>query len=121
METARSTQELRQKVSVPVYAIVQAGGRQEKVSVDDELNIDRLPDEPGATVTWEPLLVVDDGKVISDSAELGGYQVTAEVLGETTGPKINIIKYKNKTGYKKRMGHRQKYTRVRVTGIGAGK
>ncbi|GAB3452986.1 50S ribosomal protein L21 [Streptomonospora sediminis] len=100
-----------------MYAIVRAGGRQEKVAVDDVLAIDRVSDETGATLKWEPLLVVDDGKVISEAAELSGYSVTAEVLGESTGPKINIIKYKNKTGYKKRMGHRQKYTQVRVTGI----
>jgi len=106
-------------VSFPVYAIVRAGGRQEKVSVDDVLTIDRVAEEAGATLNLQPLLVVDNGKVISDAAELGGYQVTAEVLGETTGPKINILKYKNKTGYKRRLGHRQKYTQVRVTGIAA--
>ncbi len=108
-----------QEESSPVYAIVRAGGRQEKVSVDDVLNIDRVSEEAGSTVTWEPLLVVDDGKVISEATELNGYQVTAEVIGETKGPKINMMKYKNKTGYKKRLGHRQKYTRVRVTGIAA--
>ncbi len=106
-------------MSFPVYAIVRAGGRQEKVSVDDVVTIDRVAEEAGATLNLQPLLVVDDGKVISDAAELGGYQVTAEVLGEVTGPKINILKYKNKTGYKRRLGHRQKYTRIRVTGIAA--
>lgn len=112
---------LEQEESFPVYAIVRAGGRQEKVAVDDVLTIDKISNEAGSTLTWEPLLVVDDGKVVSDTAELGGYRVTAEVLGEATGPKINILKYKNKTGYKKRLGHRQKYTRVRVTGIDAAK
>ncbi|GAA3966935.1 50S ribosomal protein L21 [Thermobifida alba] len=102
-----------------MYAIVRAGGRQEKVSVDDVVTIDKVAEEAGATLNLQPLLVVDDGKVISDAAELGGYQVTAEVLGEATGPKINILKYKNKTGYKRRLGHRQKYTRIRVTGIAA--
>ncbi|TQN32348.1 LSU ribosomal protein L21P [Haloactinospora alba] len=102
-----------------MYAIVRAGGRQEKVSVDDVLDIDRVPDDAGSTVTWDPLLVVDDGKVVSDSTELGGYKVTAEVLREVKGPKINIVKFKNKTGYMKRQGHRQTYTQVRVTGIGA--
>lgn len=106
-------------MSFPVYAIVRAGGRQEKVSVDDVVTIDKVAEEAGATLNLQPLLVVDDGKVISDAAELGGYQVTAEVLGEATGPKINILKYKNKTGYKRRLGHRQKYTRIRVTGIAA--
>ncbi|CAM3936467.1 50S ribosomal protein L21 [Nocardiopsis rhodophaea] len=102
-----------------MYAIVRAGGRQEKVSVDDVLNIDKVSGEAGSTVTWEPLLVVEDGKVISDTAELSSYKVTAEVVGEAKGPKINIMKYKNKTGYKKRLGHRQNYTQVRVTGIAA--
>ncbi|MDA0564957.1 50S ribosomal protein L21 [Streptomonospora sp. S1-112] len=100
-----------------MYAIVRAGGRQEKVAVDDVINIDKVSEEAGATLTWEPLLVVEDGKVISEASELSGYSVTAEVIGEAKGPKINIIKYKNKTGYKKRMGHRQKYTQVRVTDI----
>ncbi|MFD3683405.1 50S ribosomal protein L21 [Nocardiopsis sp. NPDC058631] len=102
-----------------MYAIVRAGGRQEKVSVDDVLNIDKVSDETGATITWQPILVVDDGNVISDAGKLSDYSVTAEILGETKGPKINILKYKNKTGYKKRQGHRQKHTQVRVTGIAA--
>jgi len=108
-----------QEESYPVYAIVRAGGRQEKVSVDDVLTIDKVSEEAGTTITWQPILVVDDGNVISEADKLNGYSVTAEVLGEVTGPKINIIKYKNKTGYKKRQGHRQKHTQVRVTGIAA--
>jgi large subunit ribosomal protein L21 len=108
-----------QEESYPVYAIVRAGGRQEKVSVDDVLTIDKVSEGAGTTITWQPILVVDDGNVISEADKLNGYSVTAEVLGEVTGPKINIIKYKNKTGYKKRQGHRQKHTQVRVTGIAA--
>jgi large subunit ribosomal protein L21 len=104
-----------------VYAIVRCGGRQEKASVDDVLTVDKLSGEVGASVTLPAVLVVDDGKVISDPAELGGYQVTAEILGATAGPKIHMIHYKNKTGYRRRLGHRQKYTQVRVTGIGAAK
>jgi large subunit ribosomal protein L21 len=67
------------------------------------------------------VLIVDDGKVISDRAELGRYEVTAEILGPATGPKINMIHYKNKTGYRRRQGHRQKYTQVKITRIGTGK
>ena len=58
-----------------------------------------------------------DGKVTSDPAELGRYQVTAEVLGAITGPKIDILQYKNKTGYRRRLGHRQRYTQLKITGI----
>jgi large subunit ribosomal protein L21 len=105
---------------ISVYAIVRCGGRQEKASVDDVLTVDKLAGEVGSSVTLPALLVVDDGKVISDAAELGGYQVTAEIVGDAAGPKINMIHYKNKTGYRRRLGHRQKYTQVRITGIGAG-
>jgi large subunit ribosomal protein L21 len=104
-----------------VYAIVRCGGRQEKASVDDVLTVDKLAGEAGSSVTLPAVLVVDDGKVISDPAELGSYQVTAEILGAASGPKINMIHYKNKTGYRRRLGHRQKYTQVKITGISSAK
>jgi len=104
-----------------VYAIVRAGGRQEKVAVGDVLRVDRLSGEPGSSVTLPAVLVVDGEKVTSDPKALSGVTVTAEVIGSTKGPKITIMKFKNKTGYRKRQGHRQKYTEVKVTGIKAGK
>ena len=101
-----------------MYAIVRCGGRQEKVALDDVLTVDKLADEEaGSSITFPALLVVDDGDVISDAAELSLYEVTAEVVGPAKGPKINMIHYRNKTGYKRRQGHRQKYTQVRITGI----
>jgi large subunit ribosomal protein L21 len=104
-----------------VYVIVRCGGRQEKASVDDVLTVDKLAGEVGSTVTLPAVLVVDDGDVISDPAKLGGYQVTAEILGAASGPKIHMIHYKNKTGYRRRLGHRQKYTQVKITSIAADK
>jgi large subunit ribosomal protein L21 len=103
-----------------VYAIVRCGGRQEKAAVDDVLTVDTLAGEIGSSVTLPAVLVVDDGNVISDPAELGRYQVTAEIMGAIAGPKINMIHYKNKTGYRRRLGHRQRYTQVRITGISGG-
>ena len=103
-----------------MYAIVRCGGRQEKASVDDVLTIDKLSGDVGSSVTLPAVLVVDAGKVISDPAELGGYRITAEIVGPASGPKISMIHYKNKTGYRRRMGHRQKYTQVRITSIGSG-
>jgi large subunit ribosomal protein L21 len=100
-----------------VYAIVRCGGRQEKASVDDVLTVDKLAGEVGSSVTLPAVLVVDDGTVISDPGALSSYQVTAEIVGPATGPKINMILYKNKTGYRRRLGHRQKYTQVRITDI----
>jgi len=88
--------------------------------VDDVLTVDTLPGEVGSSVTLPAVLVVDGSKVISDPAEVGRYQVTAEILGAIAGPKINMIHYRNKTGYRRRLGHRQHYTQVKITGISAG-
>lgn len=100
-----------------MYAIVRSGGRQHKVAVGDVIEIDQRGDEVGATVSLTPVLLVDGENVTSDKAKLDAASVTAEVLGGTKGPKIRIIKFKNKSGYRKRQGHRQKYTQVKVTGI----
>jgi large subunit ribosomal protein L21 len=102
-----------------VYAIVRCGGRQEKVALDDVVTVDKLPGKTGSSITLPALLVVDGERVISDPAEVGRYQVTADIVGDAAGPKINMIQYKNKTGYRRRLGHRQHFTQVRITGIGA--
>jgi large subunit ribosomal protein L21 len=104
-----------------VYAIVRCGGKQSRASVDDVLTIDKLGGEVGSTITLPAVLIVDGGRVISDRTELDGYEVTAEILGPVSGPKITMIHFKNKTGYRRRQGHRQKYTQVKITGIGTGK
>jgi large subunit ribosomal protein L21 len=101
-----------------VYAIVRCGGRQEKVALDDVVTVDKLDGKAGSSITLTALLVVDGDRVISDPAEVGRYQVTADIVGDTAGPKINMIQYRNKTGYRRRLGHRQKYTQLRITGIG---
>lgn len=100
-----------------MYAIVRSGGRQHKVAVGDIVEIDKVADEVGSSVKLQPLLLVDGESVTSEAGALQQVAVTAEVLAETKGPKIRIIKYKNKTGYRKRQGHRQRYTQVKVTGI----
>jgi len=100
-----------------VYAIVRSGGRQHKVAVGDIVEIDKVEAKAGDSVALTPLLLVDGEAVTSDSSALGKASVTAEVIAETKGPKIRIVKFKNKTGYKKRQGHRQRYTQVKVTGI----
>ncbi|MDN4474129.1 MULTISPECIES: 50S ribosomal protein L21 [Demequina] len=100
-----------------VYAIVKAGGRQEKVSEGDVIVVDRLKAEAGSTVELAPVLLVDGDKVTSDAKALGKVKVTAEVVRNERGEKIDILKYKNKTGYRKRIGHRQELTRLKVTGI----
>jgi large subunit ribosomal protein L21 len=100
-----------------VYAIVRSGGRQHKVAVGDVLEVDKVEAKVGSSIDLVPLLVVDGDAVTADAKKLKKVKVSAEVLAETKGPKIRILKYKNKTGYKKRQGHRQRYTQVKVTGI----
>ena len=100
-----------------VYAVVRSGGRQEKVSVGTIVTMDRIKTDAAGKVQLEAVLLVDGSKVVTDAAALAKVKVTAEVLNHLRGPKIIIQKYKNKTGYKKRQGHRQELTRVQVTEI----
>lgn len=103
--------------STVVYAIVKAGGRQEKVSVGDVIVVNRMSGGIGDTVQLPALLLVDGTAVTSDAKALAKVTVTAEIVREERGPKIVIQKFKNKTGYRKRQGHRQDLTRLKVTGI----
>ena len=100
-----------------VYAVVRAGGRQEKVSVGTIVTLDRIKGDANGKIQLPALLLVDGDKVTTDAKVLAKVSVTAEILGDLRGPKIVIQKYKNKTGYKKRQGHRQDLTRVQVTEI----
>ncbi|MEY5004438.1 MAG: hypothetical protein RLZZ594_468 [Actinomycetota bacterium] len=100
-----------------VYAVVRAGGRQEKVSVGTIVTLDRIKADANGKIELTALLLVDGDKVTTDANALAKVKVTAEVLNDLRGPKIIIQKYKNKTGYKKRQGHRSELTRVQVTEI----
>ena len=100
-----------------VYAVVRAGGRQEKVEVGTIVVLDRQQARIGDELELPAVLLVDGEAVTTDAEKLAQVTVTAEVLGEERGPKIVIQKFKNKTGYKKRQGHRQDLTRVKITGI----
>ncbi len=100
-----------------VYAIVRSGGQQHKVAVGDVIDIDKVTTATGETLQLPAVLLVDGDNVTSAAEDLAGVSVTAEVVGASKGPKITIVKYKNKTGYRRRQGHRQHYTRVKVTDI----
>ena len=100
-----------------MYAIVKTGGKQYKVAVGDIVEVEKLEGEPGTEISLQALLVVDGTDVTADAAALEKFSVTGKVVEHTKGPKIRIHKFKNKTGYHKRQGHRQKLTRVEVTGI----
>ncbi len=100
-----------------MYAIVRSGGQQQKVAVGDVIEIDKVSTAPGESLSLPVVLVVDGETVTSDADTLSKVDVQVEVLGATKGPKIHILKFKNKTGYRKRQGHRQHYTQVKVTAI----
>ena len=105
-----------------MYAIVRSGGHQHKVAVGDTLSVNRISNAPGESITLPAVLLVDDaGSVTTDADALAKATVTAEVVGETKGPKISIHLFKNKTGYHRRQGYRSKLTTLRVTGIETGK
>ncbi len=99
-----------------VYAIVKAGGRQEKVSVGSVVVVNKMDGQAGDTVELEPIMLVDGDKVTTAADGISA-KVTAEIVRDEAGPKISIVKYKNKTGYRKRQGHRQKLTRLKITDI----
>ena len=100
-----------------VYAVVRAGGRQEKVEVGTIVVLDRIKADDNGSIELAPVLHVDGDKITHDAKSLAKITVKAEVVGDLRGPKINIQNYKNKTGYKRRMGHRSELTRVKITSI----
>ena len=101
-----------------MYAIVKAGGHQEKVEVGDVILVNRLDAKKGDTVEFPVALVVDGDKVTVNAKDLANISVKAEVVNdEAKGPKISIMKYKNKTGVARRKGHRQQLPLDKITAI----
>ncbi|AZI58455.1 50S ribosomal protein L21 [Nakamurella antarctica] len=103
-----------------MYAIVKTGGKQYKVAQGDIIEVEKLEGAPGAAVDLAAIMVVDGDSVTVGAEELAKASVSAELVAHTKGPKIIIHKFKNKTGYHKRQGHRQPLTQVKVTGISLG-
>lgn len=100
-----------------MYAIVKTGGKQYKVAEGDLVKVEKIEGEPGSAVALTPVLLVDGAAVKSKASDLEKVSVSAEIVEQGKGPKINILKYKNKTGYKRRLGHRQPLTTLKITGI----
>ena len=100
-----------------VFAVVRTGGRQEKVEVGSIITTNRVAGDESGKVELPAVLLVDGETVTSDADALAKVTVTAEVIEDLRGPKINIQQFKNKTGYRKRQGHRQELTRLKVTDI----
>ncbi len=102
-----------------MYAIIRSGGKQTRVSKGYVIDVELLNDVEDE-VTFTPLLVVsDEGAVITSRDELASMQVRARVVGNVKGRKVEVFKYKNKSGYRRRKGHRQQHTRLEITHVGA--
>lgn len=101
-----------------MYAIVKVGGKQYRVEKGDSLLVDRMPDDEGAKVALQPLLFKDDSDdAVFAAPELEKVKVEAVVKGHERGPKIHVLKFKPKRGYKRRMGHRSDLTRIEIGDI----
>ena len=99
-----------------MYAIVKTGGKQYRVQEGQSLLVERLPEGEGETVALTPLLVVD-GENLADGDALAKATVSATIVAHERGPKLRIVKFKPKRGYKRRNGHRQELTRIEIKNI----
>lgn len=103
-----------------MYAVVTTGGKQYRVEAGSELSIERLTADPGSSITFDRVLLVGDGETVTVGAPtVDGATVSGTVLGEALGPKLVIFKFKQKVKYRRRTGHRQHLTRVRIDAINA--
>jgi large subunit ribosomal protein L21 len=102
-----------------MYAIVKVGGKQYRVEKGDSIVVDRMPAGEGDKVQLQPLLFRPDGKgdPVFESSELEKVKVEAVVTGHERGPKIRVLKFKPKKGYKRRSGHRSELTRLEIGDI----
>lgn len=100
-----------------MYAVVKTGGKQERVAEGEQVRVEHLGVPEGAEVELDPVLVVDDGRVLATPADLAGVVVSATVVGEELGPKVRGFTYAAKTRHRRRWGHRQRYSTLQVTSI----
>jgi large subunit ribosomal protein L21 len=100
-----------------LYAVIRAGGKQHKVSKGDVIEIERLKGSDDS-IEFTPLWIVDNkGKARTAKSELSKALVVGKVLGESQGPKVSVDKFRNKTGYRRHTGHRQRYTTIQISDI----
>ncbi len=103
-----------------MYAVIATGGKQYRVREGDTLDVERLDAGEDGTVDLRPVLLVgEDGNVTADAQALAGASVKASVVGDRRGKKLTVFTYRNKTGYRRKKGHRQSLTRIRVDNISA--
>ena len=104
-----------------MYAVIKAGGKQQKVKPGDVIEVELVRGQEGEDVTFNPLLVVDDAGTTHFGKELGKAVVKAKLVGEEKGDKVKVFKYRSKSGYARRQGHRQMHTLVRIEEVSLGR
>ena len=100
-----------------MYAIIVTGGKQYKVSEGDEIKVEKLDVEPGKEVTFDNVIAVSDDKTLKVAGDVSGAKVSATVVEQGRTKKVVVYKYKRKTGYHKKNGHRQPFTTVKIDKI----
>jgi large subunit ribosomal protein L21 len=103
-----------------MYAVIATGGKQEKVTSGQTLRVELLAGAAGTSVSFRPVLVVDGASVLSTPSELAKASVTATIVGEEAGDKVDGFTYKRRTNQRRRFGHRQRYSVVKITSIAKG-
>ncbi|MGA0709601.1 MAG: 50S ribosomal protein L21 [Ilumatobacteraceae bacterium] len=103
-----------------MYAVIATGGKQEKVTKGQQVQVELLGAEAGSEVKFTPVLVVDGSTVLSTKTELSKATVIAKVIGQAAGPKVDGFTYKRRTNQRRRFGHRQKYSLIEITSIAKG-
>lgn len=100
-----------------MYAVIASGGKQERVTEGQQVELELLKGDEGSEVSLTPVMLVDGDDVLAGADALSGATVTGKIIGSSKGPKIDGFTYKNKTNNRRRYGHRQKYTVVEITSI----
>ena len=103
-----------------MYAVIASGGKQERVTEGQQVQLELLQGDEGSEVSLRPVMVVDGDDVFAGADALAGASVTGRIVGTTKGPKINGFTYKRRTNNRRRYGHRQNYTVVEITSIKKG-
>jgi large subunit ribosomal protein L21 len=104
-----------------MYAVIKAGGKQQRVKPGDVIEVELMHGDHGDGITFTPLLVVDDDGKAHVGKDLGKATVKAKMVGQQKGEKVKVLKYRQKTGYKKTQGHRQMYTLVEIEDVSLGR
>ena len=99
------------------YAVIKTGGKQYRVAKGDTLSVEKLDGEVGASITFNDVLLTGEGASVRVGGDTKGVTVTGEIVAQEKGPKVLAYRYKRRKGYHRSVGHRQRLTKVKVTGI----